>query len=200
MKRFSIAAASMCVAAMSALAPGWAQTTPAPSPQATAAASPSPSAAPPSAAPASAAPANPGKHLGQVKKLRRGSLSATQVRYALTHPAQEAAKLRKMHSVRFENLRVYKAPPGLLHGLHASAATVAYEPVRMTDALAQLSGLGSFLNIIANVNVQDALNNTLNGNTVDLSLTNVLNGNNIAIGQVVGLYIDSGGVITTIIK
>jgi hypothetical protein len=64
---------------------------------------------------------------------------------------------------------------------------------------AQTSGLGSFLNIFANINVQDALNNTLNSNNVNLSLTDVLNGNNIATGQVVGVFVNSGGVITTIV-
>lgn len=204
MNRFSIAAASACAAALITFAPVCAQTTPAPSPQATAAASPSPSTAPATAAPATAAPsaahANNGKHLGQVKKLRQGALTAVQVRYALTHQTQEAAKLRKMRGVRFEDLRVYKLPPGLRAGLHASAEAVAYEPFRAADAVAQFSTLGSFLNIIANVNVQDALNNSLNGNNVNVSLSDVLNGNNIAVGQVVGLYIDSGGIITTIIK
>jgi hypothetical protein len=87
----------------------------------------------------------------------------------------------------------------LFKQLHASLNSTAYEPIRMTDAIAQTSGFGSFLNIFANINVQDALNDTLNNNKVNLSLTDVLNGNNIAIGQVVGIYVNSGGVITTII-
>jgi hypothetical protein len=174
---------ALCV--LAAATPAIAQTSPAPSPQATAAASP--------------APANPGKHLGQVKKIRAGALTTAQLKYALAHPAQEAAQLKKIHTVRFDNLRVYRAPRGLLKQLHASQAALAYEAVRMNDALAQTSGFGSFLSIFANINVQDALNNTLNGNNVTLSLTDVLNGNNIAIGQVVGVYVNSGGVITTII-
>jgi hypothetical protein len=166
-----------------------AQATPAPSAQPTALPSPQ----------ATAAHPNNGKHLGQVKKLRAGTLTPAQLRYALTHQSQEAQRLAAMHSVKFENLRVYRAPAGLLHNMHASSQALAYEPFRLDDAVAQ-STLGSFLNIIANVNVQDALNGTLNGNTVDLSLSDVLNGNNIAIGQVVGVYVNSGGIITTIIK
>lgn len=172
--------AAICAALAATALPAAAQTA-APSPQAT------------------AAPQNHGKHVGQVKKLRSGSLTPAQVRYALTHRSQEIGKLRNMHSVSFDHLRVYRAPAGLLKNIHAGVAAVAYDPFRMTDAVAQTSGLGSFLNIFANINVQDALNNTLNGNNVNLSLTDVLNGNNIAIGQVVGVYVDSAGVITTII-
>jgi hypothetical protein len=166
-----------------------AQATPAPSAQPTALPSPQ----------ASAAHPNNGKHLGQVKRLRTGSLTPAQLRYALTHQSQEGQRLAQMRTVKFENLRVYRAPANVLRKLHASREAVAYRPFRLDDAVAQ-STLGSFLNIIANVNVQDALNNTLNGNTVDLSLSDVLNGNNIAIGQVVGVYVNSGGIITTIIK
>lgn len=177
-----------------------AQSTPAPSPQTgampspavTAASSPQPSAEP------SLHPNN-GKHLGAVKRLRTGSLTSAQLKYALTHQMQEAQRLARMHTVKFENLRIYRAPAGALHALHASAQALAYQPFRLSDAVAQ-STLGSFLNIIANVNVQDALNNTLNNNTVNLALSDVLNGNNIAIGQVVGVYVNSGGIITTIIK
>lgn len=185
--------AALCAAIAATALPAAAQTA-APSPQATT--PPSPSA---TAAPATAAPNNNGKHLGQVKKLRSGSLTPAQVRYALTHRPQEIAKLRNMHSVSFDHLRVYRAPAGLLKSVHAGIGAVAYDPFRMTDAVAQTSPLGSFLNIFANINVQDALNNTLNGNNVNLSLTDVLNGNNIAIGQVVGVYVNSAGVITTII-
>ena len=188
MKHFISALTAIGTTLVLAAAPGFAQTA-APSPQATAASSPAPA----------ASPANNGKHLGQIKKLRSGTLTEIQVRYALTHTAEETAKLRKMHTVRFENLRVFRAPAGLLKKYHASTATVAYDPVRLSDALAQTSGMGSFLNIFANINVQDALNNALNGNTVNVSLSDVLNGNNIAIGQVVGVYVNSGGVITTII-
>jgi hypothetical protein len=192
-KSISLFIASCVLAAT----PAFAQTTPAPSPLATAAASPAPTTAP--VATNAPVQTNPGKHLGQVKKLRAGTLTNAQVRYALTHAAQEAAQLRKIHTVKFDNLRVYRAPSGLLKQLHASASIVAYVPMRLSDAVAQTSGFDSFLNIFANINVQDALNNTLNNNNVTLNLTDVLNGNKIAIGQVVGVYVNSGGVITTII-
>jgi hypothetical protein len=163
------------------------QATAYPSPQATVASSPT------------ASPANRGKHLGQVKKLRAGTLTAAQVRYAMAHASQEAAKLRSMKTVKFENLRVYRAPASLRATLHASVSEIAYAPVRLNDALAQTTSSNPLLSIFANINVVDALNNTLNGNTVGVSLNDVLNANNIAIGQVLGVYIGGGGIITTII-
>lgn len=160
------------------------QPSPLPSPQATAAVSPN---------------ANNGKHLGQVKKLRTGTLTLAQVKYALGHQSAEANRLRAIKQVKFENLRVYRLPDSLRHSmnLHASASAVAYEPFTVSDALAQTSS--PLLNILANINVSDALNNALNGNNVSLSLSDVLNSNNIGIGQVVGVYIGGGGIITTIV-
>lgn len=166
--------------------------TAAPSPQATMNATP---AASPSTQ-ASPSQAGNGKHLGQIKHLRSGSLTPGQVRYALSHVSQEAARLRSMRRVKFENLRVYRAPASLKK--HASISFMAYEPIRLQDALAQTSS-NPLLNIFANINVVDALNNALNGNTVGVTLNDVLNANNIAVGQVVGVYIGSGGIITTII-
>lgn len=189
---------ALAVSAQAALAQ---QATPAASPQATLAPIPSASPAPAQTTapnPASGNPQNHGKHLGQVKKLRSGTLTLAQVRYALTHPAQEAAKLRATKSVKFENLRVYRVSPSLRKTLHASASEVAYAPFMLQDAVAQTSG-NPLLNILANINVSDALNNALNGNTVDLTLNDILNANNIGIGQVVGVYVGGGGIITTII-
>ena len=153
---------------------------------------------------------NPGKHLGQVKHIPTGNLSLGQMSYALTHLPAEIASLRKIHSVKFANLRVQHVPRSLKRLIRTSSTTqtVAYEPVTLNDALAQTPTpapaggglLGSLLNIIANINISDALNNALNGNTVNLSLSNVLNGNKIAIGQVVGVYVGGGGIITTILK
>lgn len=186
--------------ALSAQAALARQATPAPSPQTTVAPSPSAPAATPAAtaAPATSGnPANHGKHLGQIKKIPSGTLTPTQLRYALAHPSQEAAKLRAMKSVKFENLRVYHMPASLRKTLHASASEIAYNPFTLPDALAQSSN--PLLNIFANINVSDALNNALNGNTVGVTLNDILNANNIAIGQVVGVYVGGGGIITTII-
>jgi hypothetical protein len=187
--------------AAASAAPAWAQTTPAPSPQATIAPTPSATMAP---APRPAA-TNPGKHLGQIKKIAAGNLSLAQVTYALTHMPQEISSLRKLHKVKFSNLRVQRVPTTLHRLLRTSQIqSVAYEPITLNDALAQTpapSGLlGSLLNIIANINISDALNNALNGNTVSVSLSNVLNGNKIAIGQVVGVYVGGAGIITTLLK
>src|SRR5437588_342010 len=44
------------------------------------------------------------------------------------------------------------------------------------------------------------LKNILNSNTVTVTLSDILNANKIALGQVVGLFINGGGIITTIIS
>lgn len=177
------------------------QATPAPSPQSTATAPPSPA---PSATAASTAPATktpaPKRAAKSYKKIPPGQLSKPEVRYALTHQLQMARKLQSMHTIKFSNLRIYKLSTSDLQLLHAQASMLAYAPFTAQDTVAATGLLGSFLNIIANVNVSDALNGSLNGNTVNASLNNVLNGNNIAIGQVVGVYVNGGGIITTLIK
>lgn len=179
--------------------PASAQTA-APSPQATLAPSPA------AAATAKPAPKNTPRARGKVKKLRSGNLSLGQISYALTHLPQEIGSLRKIKKTSFANLRVQRIPTSLHRLIRTSAAdsAIAYEQFNLSDALAQTpapSGLlGSLLNIIANINISDALNNALNGNNVAVSLSNVLNGNNIAIGQVVGVYVGGGGIITTLIK
>lgn len=196
--------------AATSTAPAWAQTTPVPSPQATMAPVPAATSAPEATA-HPAATANPGKHNGQVKKIPAGNLSLSQMTYGLTHMPQEISSLRKLHKVKFANLRVQRVPTTLRRLMRTSQIqypVVAYEPITLNDALAQTpaptaapSGLlGSLLNIIANINISDALNNALNGNTVNLSLSNVLNGNKIAIGQVVGVYVGGAGIITTLLK
>lgn len=189
-------------AATAQVTPSPAASTP-PSPAATAPAEPSiaPSdSASPAASPAAAATP---EIEGHVKTLRKGTLTPGQLAYAVSHPAQEAAKLRAMHTVHFDNLRVYRVAPGILPKLHVSNQEVAYEPLTMLDGggsqTVALNLTQPLLNIIANINVQDALNNALNGNTVTVSLQNVLNNNKIAIGQLVGVYVGGGGIITTII-
>lgn len=199
--KFTITNAILAALAAASATPVWAQTTPAPSPQATIAPSPAATETP------RPAPTNRGKHLGQVKKIAAGNLSFAQVTYALVHMPQEINSLRKIKKVKFANLRVQRVPTTLKRLIRTSqiqTSAVAYEPVTLNDALAQTpapSGLlGSLLNIIANINISDALNNALNGNTVNLSLSNVLNGNKIAIGQVVGVYVGGADIITTLLR
>ena len=194
MNRPYSALAVLLTAALTTQAAMAQQATPQPSAAPTAQASPQAS---PAASPQSSG--NNGKHLGQIKKLRSGSLTPAQVKFALTHQSTEIARLRNMKQVKFENLRVYRLPDSLRRSMHkhASVSTLAYEPFTLSDALAQTSN--PLLNILANINVSDALNNALNSNNVSLSLSDVLNSNNIGIGQVVGVYIGGGGIITTII-
>jgi hypothetical protein len=194
---FSLATAGLVIALATQ---GAAQTTPAPSPQATMAPSPSVPAATatPMHSTATSPPAKRGL-LNRLKKLLHVSLPASQVKYAVTHQNQELAKLKAMKKVSYANLRFYKLPPSMLPQVKAWRSQQAYDPsIRLNDALAQSSN--PFLNIFANVVVTNALNNILNSNTVNVSLNDILNANKIGIGQVVGLFINGGGIITTIIS
>ena len=161
---------------------------------------------------------NNGNHNGQIKKIKSGSLSLTQVRYALTHPVQEAKQLKSMKSVSFDNLRVYRLPTSLKGVLHVSEADTqavalavlggGVQLAQTTPALPTTNGNNSPIqylrDVLANINVSNALNNlnVLNNSNVNVNvaLQNVLNNNKISIGQVVGLYIGGGGIITTITK
>jgi len=161
---------------------------------------------------------NNGKHLGQVKKIKTGSLTRSQVLYGLTHQLQAAKQLAKMKTVNFDNLRVYKLPSSLksmvkLSDADAQALTLAMlgdgiQVAQTTPSLPTSNGNNSPIqylrDVLANINVSNALNNlnVLNNSNVNLNvaLSNVLNNNKISIGQVVGLYIGGGGIITTITK
>lgn len=160
---------------------------------------------------------NQGKHLGQLKKVASGTLTTAQVTYALTHPLQEAQKLRAMHTVKFENLRVYrlsslqKARLKVSYAQYDLVAQALYGQPQVyastTTMLAQTNLGGSAMNllhnVLANVNVSDALNNVLNNSNVNVvanvALSDVLNNVNVGIGQVVGIYIGTGGAVTTIV-
>ncbi|MDB5028789.1 MAG: hypothetical protein JWO66_2478 [Candidatus Eremiobacteraeota bacterium] len=226
-----LAAMALGLAPASALA----QTAPAstmpvssPAPAETATAAPAPAA--PSAAPSTPAPAatraaggtrsgaDPGaKHLDQVKKLPNGSLSMTDLRYGLTHPLQEANQVRKMKTVSFDKLRVYRLSSGLKSMLKIGDADsdipvlAVLGPgllVAQTTGLPNTNGSNSPIAYLqyalANINVSNALNNVsvLNGANVNVgvSLADVLNGNKISIGQVAGIFVNGLGIITTITK
>jgi hypothetical protein len=194
---FSLGTAALVMALATNAA---AQTTPAPSPQATMAPAPSvPTAtATPMRATATSPPAKRGL-LNNLKKLLSGAMQVAQVKYGVTHQSQELAKLKAMKKVSYSNLRFYKIPAALMPQVKTWRSQQAYDPsFRLNDALAQTSN--PFLNIFANVVVTNALNNVLNNNNVSVSLNDVLNANKIGIGQVVGLFINGGGIITTIIN
>jgi hypothetical protein len=161
---------------------------------------------------------NNGNHNGQIKKLQSGTLSRSQVLYGVTHQVQAAKQLLKMKTVNFNNLRVYKLPTSLQSVLKVSALDQQAIAVAMlgngiqvaqtTPALPTSNGNNSPIqylrDVLANINVSNALNNlnVLNNSNVNVNvaLSNVLNNNKITIGQVVGLYIGGGGIITTITK
>ena len=163
------------------------------------------------------APGNNGKHLGQVKKIPNGTMSTTDLRYALTHPLQEANKVRQMKTISFSKLRVYKLSTGLKSMLKISDANADIPVlavlgpgtlVAQTGALPGTNGNNSPIAYLqyalANINVSNALNNVsvLNNSNVNVgvSLQDVLNGNKISIGQVAGIFVNGLGVITTITK
>jgi hypothetical protein len=184
-----------------------------------------PASSAPSAAPAPANGGTPkssngsaGNPPGQVKKIKSGSLTRSQVLYGVTHQVAEAKQLLKMKTINFDNLRVYKVPTTLKSVLKISDAEsqaialamlgTGTQVAQTTPALPSTNGNNSPIqylrDVLANINVSNALNNlnVLNGSNVNVNvaLSNVLNNNKISIGQVVGLYIGGGGIITTITK
>ena len=171
-----------------------AQTTPYPSPQASIAPAPT---AEPTTMQTATPKSNRGLHLGQLKKLLRGTLSTADLRYAVTHQSIELAKVKAMKRVSFAKIRILHLTPAQLQEVKAWKSHQAFEPFQMNDTLAQTSN--PFLNIFANVVVTNALNNILNNNNVNVSLNDILNYNNIGIGSVVGVFVNSLGIITTIV-
>ena len=158
-----------------------------------------------------------GKHLGQIKKIPNGTMSTTDLRYALTHPLQEANKVRQLKHVSFDKLRVYRLSSGLKSMLKIGDANADIPVLAVLGPgtlIAQTGGLpgtnGSnspiaYLQyVLANINVSNALNNVnvLNNSTVNVGVTlqDVLNGNKISIGQVAGIFVTGLGIITTITK
>jgi hypothetical protein len=154
----------------------------------------------------------------QIKKIKSGSLTRSQVLYGLTHQVAAAKQLVKMKTINFNNLRVYKLPTSLQSMVKLSDADQQAIVMAMlgsgtlvaqtTPALPSSNGNNSPIqylrDVLANINVSNALNNlnVLNNSNVNLNvaLSNVLNNNKISIGQVVGLNIGGGGIITTITK
>lgn len=216
----SLAAVALCAAAAGA------QSYPSPAPAQTfdpaPAASPllTPTAMPDTTAKPAASPAPQAK--AKIKALKTATLPTSQVAYALTHQLSQARQLSHMKTINFDNIRVVRlsttVKSGLLHLFHlrvdAGVQTLAAEPFMVADAMiAQAtpappvtngnnSPLQFLHNVLANINVSNALNNLLNNSTVsaNVSLQNVLNNNKIAIGQVVGIYIGGAGLINTIVK
>jgi hypothetical protein len=161
---------------------------------------------------------NNGNHKGQIKKIQSGSLTRSQVLYGVTHQLSAAKQLAKMKTIKFDSLRVYKLPTSLqsmvkLSDADTQAVTLALlgggiEVAQTDPTLPAANGNNSPIqylrNVLANINVSNALNNlnVLNNSNVNVNvaLSDVLNNNKISIGQVVGLYIGGGGIITTITK
>ncbi|HEY0382208.1 MAG TPA: hypothetical protein VGC72_08415 [Candidatus Elarobacter sp.] len=155
---------------------------------------------------------------GKIKQIKSASLSRSQVVYGLTHQVQAAKQLLKMKTVNFDNLRVYKLPSSLQSVLkvsesdeHAIVVAMLGNGIRLAQTTPPLptsngnnSPIQYLRDVLANINVSNALNNlnVLNNSNVNVNvaLSNVLNNNKISIGQVVGLYIGGGGIITTITK
>jgi hypothetical protein len=181
-------------------APGPAVTAPAPHPT-----------TPPAVNGGGSAKGNNGKHLGQIKKLQSGSLSTSDLRYALTHPTVEIGKVRKMKSISFDKLRVYRLSSALKTMLKVSDMNDDLPFLAMLSPsveVAQTNGSNSPIAdlqyVLANINVSNALNNVsvLNNSNVNVGVTlaDVLNANKISIGQVAGIFVNGLGVITTITK
>jgi hypothetical protein len=153
---------------------------------------------------------------GKVKTIKSGSLTRSQLVYGLTHQVAAAKQLVKMKTINFNNLRVYKVPTTLKSLIKLSDADqqavalailgngiqIAQTTPSMPSSNGNNSPIQYLRDVLANINVSNALNNlnVLNNSNVNVNvaLSNVLNNNKISIGQVVGLYIGGGGIITTI--
>lgn len=188
---FSFASGFTALALAGGIAAGQ---TAAPSPQVTMAPSPLPTA---TKRPSLIKKLTHGQIISHIKRLANGSLTLAQVRYAVTHQSQEVAKLRSMKRISFSNIRIYRVPASLKKQIQVWRSQQAYVPFELNDMVAQSSN--PFLNIFANVVITNALNNILNSNNVNVSLNDILNANNVGIGQVVGLFINGAGIITTIV-
>jgi hypothetical protein len=157
------------------------------------------------------------KNLANVKKIPNGTLSTADLRYGLTHPLQEANKVRQLKTISFSKLRVYRLSTGLKSMLKIGDANADIPVLAVLGPgtlIAQTTGLPgtngnnspiAYLQyVLANINVSNALNNVnvLNNSNVNVgvSLQDVLNGNKISIGQVAGIFVNGLGIITTITK
>jgi hypothetical protein len=135
----------------------------------------------------------------------------------LTHPLQEANKVRQLKSISFDKLRVYRLSTGLKSMLKIGDANADIPVLAVLGPgtlIAQTTGIPgtngnnspiAYLQyVLANINVSNALNNVnvLNNSNVNVgvSLQDVLNGNKISIGQVAGIFVNGLGIITTITK
>ncbi len=146
----------------------------------------------------------------QIKAMKSGSLTRAQVIYGLTHQVREAKQLAKLKTVAFARLRVYRLPPSLKTMFHVSDAEsqalvvamlgegvrVAQTTAALPDTDASSSPIQYLRDVLADITVSNALENS----NRNVALQNVLYDNKIPIGQVVGLYVGGGGIITTISK
>jgi hypothetical protein len=199
---------------------------PAPAPSAMSEPSSAPSTSAPSSsstpAPKATMSTNPNRGTGgtpnklaNIKKIPNGTMSTTDLRYALTHPLVEANKVRAMKKVSFSNLRVYRLSSGLKSMLKVGDANADLPVLAILGPgtlVAQTtpgtngsnSPIAVLQYVLANINVSNALNNVniLNNSNVNVgvSLQDVLNGNKISIGQVAGIFVNGLGIITTITK
>jgi hypothetical protein len=146
----------------------------------------------------------------QVKALKNGSLTRAQVVYGLTHQTQEAQQVAKLKTVDFNRLRVYRLPTSLKTMFHVSDAESEALVVAMlgegvqvaqtTPAVPGTKGSNAPMQHLRDVLANIEVSNALEDSHVNVALPNVLSGNKISIGQVVGVYIGAGGIITTITK
>ena len=111
-----------------------------------------------------------------------------------------------MKKLRFADLSVYHLSAAQKAKFHVAmlGAPVQVAELNADFQIAQTGGTAANIlqDVLANVNVSDALNNVANNTNIGVnatvSLADVLNNVNVGVGQVVGLYIGAGGKVTTI--
>jgi hypothetical protein len=150
---------------------------------------------------------NEGQHRGALKHLKIVTLPQSELREALSDQKAVADKLKAMKTIDISKLQIAhvgsattQSGSGQMSGSSAgttqSGSSNSPSGGNVTTGTGGLSLNNSQIqylhNVLANINVSDALNN------VTVSLSNVLNNNNISIGQVLGIYLGPGGSVTAI--
>ena len=158
---------------------------------------------------------NNGRHLGQLRHLRTGTLPDSQVIYALQHQSIYVARLRAMRTIDYSNIRIVRVSPKVKQRLHISVfddTMLAYESgLRGGDGSVQVaqifggsnSGLLQQLEaIVAGIVVSNAINNATGGNLgggAGASLAQVLLSSGSPLSDLLGVYLGGNGILNALV-
>lgn len=158
---------------------------------------------------------NRGRHLGQLRRLQAGSLSDSQVQYALTHQSVEMARLRSMRSIDYSRVRIVHVSSSMKARLHISqldGTMLAYSPdgpqldapYRVAQVFGSNNGvLQQLQGIIGGLIVQNAISNTLGGGgssgSAGATLAQVLLNNGIPLSNLLGVFLGGNGILNALV-